>query len=116
MTAMRPATAKRWRVLARVLKIIGATGFVVAFSLWLTLISYYTSKRPHAPQPEHGWTVGLTWTHPVSYGTEQDERRSQWLVDLFFPNFCLFAFGEMVKIYKLDDYAGLRTRLNTLES
>jgi hypothetical protein len=48
---------------------------------------------------------------PGQLGTEQDERRSQWLFDLFFPSFGLIALTEMIKIYKLDDYSGLRTRL-----
>ena len=86
-------------------------GLRSVFSLWIMLISYYTAERPHAPQPEHGWTVGLEWTHPVSYGSEQDEKRLQWFFGLFFPSFGLIALGEMIKIYKLDDYSGLRSRL-----
>jgi hypothetical protein len=107
MTAMKADTAQRWRVLARTTKIIGAMGFVV-ISLWLMLlISYYTAKRPHAPQPERGWTVGLEWTHPVSYGTKQEESRILWLHWSVLPFFGLVALGEIIKIYKLDDYSGI---------
>jgi hypothetical protein len=82
-------------------------GCVVTF-LWLTLlISYYTAKRPHAPQPERGWTVGLEWTHPVSYGTTQEESRILWLHLAFLPFFGLVALAEIIKIYKLDDYSGI---------
>jgi hypothetical protein len=74
------------------------------------LLAYYSANRPHVPEPEHGWTVGLRWTHPVSYGTEQDEKRSQWLFNLFFPSGGLIALAELIRIYKLDDYSCVRTR------
>ena len=75
------------------------------------LLAYYSANRPNVPEPQYGWTVGLTWTHPVSYGTGKDERRSQRLLDLSLPSFGLIALGELIKIYKLDDYSGLRSRL-----
>jgi hypothetical protein len=104
---MSLSTAKRWRVLARVLKIVGAVGFVAVFVYSMALISYYSAKRPHVPQPERGWTVGLTWTHPASYGTRQEESRLQWLAWWSVPLFGLMALGEAIKIYKLDDYSGI---------
>jgi 4-hydroxybenzoate polyprenyltransferase len=100
-------TAKRWRFLSRVLKLIGALSFILSFMYSMVLISYYSTKRPHVPQPERGWTVGLIWTHPPSYGTAQEENRLQWLHWWLLPSFCLIALGEAVKIYKLGDYSGV---------
>jgi hypothetical protein len=100
-----------WRSIAKSLRIIGVVCCLVFFVSHFALLAYYSVNRPRVPQPEHGRTVGLTWTHPVSYGTEQDERRSLWLFDLFLPSFGLIVFGEMIRIYKLDDYSGLRARL-----
>ena len=100
-----------WRSIAKSLRIIGVVCSLVFFVSHVALLAYYSANRPRFPQPEQGRTVGLTWTHPVSYGTEQDERRSLWLSDLFLPSFGLIAFGEMIRIYKLDDYSGLRARL-----
>jgi hypothetical protein len=99
-----------WRFVAKFLRIIGVVCCVVFFISDFALLAYYSANRPHVPEPEHGWTVGLRWTHPVSYGTEQDERRSQWLFELVFPSGGLIALGEMIRIYKLDDYSGLRSR------
>jgi hypothetical protein len=104
---MNPRTAKKWRVLSLVLKVIGVVGCVVTFGFLMVLISYYSAKRPHAPQPERGWTVGLTWTHPPSYGTVQEENRLFWLHWWFVPSFGLIALGEAIKIYKLDHYSGV---------
>jgi hypothetical protein len=104
-------SSDNWRFVAKSLRIIGVVCCIVVFVSHFALLAYYSANRPHVPEPEHRWTVGLRWTHPVSYGTEQDERRSQWLFELFFPSGGLIALGEMIKIYKLDDYSGLRTRL-----
>jgi hypothetical protein len=101
----------KWRVVAKFLQVIGVVCCIAFFVSHFALLAYYSGHRPRVPEPEHGWTVGLTWTHPVSYGSERDERRSQWLFGLFLPSFGLIALGEMIKIYKLDDYSGLRTRL-----
>lgn len=73
---------------------------------------YYPSRRPEAPQPQKGFTTGLTWTHPVRYGTPSDESRSQCLFELFFPAFGFVIAAELIKIYKLGDYSGLRRRSN----
>lgn len=86
---------------------IGAAGFLVLFAYSMFLIIYYQAKRPHAPQPERGWTVGLTWTHPVSYGTPQEENRLLWLHWWSIVPFSLIALGEAIKIYKLNDYSGI---------
>lgn len=72
------------------------------------LIQFYGARRPHAPQPGHGWTVGLTWTHPSSYGTAQEENRLQCLLRSFIYSFGLVALGEGIKVYKLGDYSGIR--------
>jgi hypothetical protein len=48
------------------------------------------------------------WTHPARYGTEQDESRSQWLFELFFPSFGLIMAGELIKIYRLGDRVGAK--------
>jgi hypothetical protein len=103
----------RWLSIARSLQIVGGLGFV-AFSLsfLILVLVYFSSYRPEIPQPERGLTVGLTWTHPVRYGTERDERRSQRLFGLIFPSFGLMISGELIKIYILGDYSGLRRRPN----
>ena len=101
-----------WRSMAKWLRI---TGFVCCLALsvaHIALLAYYAAHRPVAPQPEHAMNVGLMWTHPTRYGTELDARRSQWLFELFFPGFALIAFGEMIKVYKLNDYSGLPKRKN----
>ncbi len=100
-----------WRSMAKSLRIIGVFCCLAFFVSHFALLAYYSANRPNVPQPEQGRTVGLSWTHPVRYGTEHDERRSKWLFDLFLPSFGLIAFGEMIRIYKLDDYSGLRARL-----
>ena len=105
---MTPRAARQWRICARLLKIIGTLGCFVTFGLSFFLIAYYSAKRPHDPQPERGWTVGLSWTHPTSYGTAEDEGRLQWLSFWFIPSFGLIALGEATKAYKLNDYSGYR--------
>jgi hypothetical protein len=100
-----------WRFVAKLLRIIGVICCIVFTISHFAVLAFYSANRPHLPEPEHGWTVGLSWTHPVSYGTQQDERRSQWLFELVFPSGGLIALGEMIRIYKLDDYSRLRTRL-----
>jgi hypothetical protein len=107
MAAMETRAAQRWRVLSRALRVIGAVGFAVVFLWSALLISYYSAKRPHAPLPERGWTVGLEWTHPTSFGTAQEENRLLWCSWLALPFFGLVALGEIIKIYKLDDYSGV---------
>jgi hypothetical protein len=103
----------RWRSIARSLQIVGGLGFVAFFLSFLILVLvYFSSYRPEIPQPERGLTVDLTWTHPVRYGTERDERRSQRLFGLIFPSFGLMISGELIKIYILGDYSGLRRRPN----
>lgn len=104
---MNLRTAQKWRTLSRVLKFIGAVGFAATFTCFIFFTNYYSAKRPHTPQPERGWTVGLTWTHPPSYGTAQEENRQQWLLWWAFPLFGLLALGEAIKIYKLDDFSGV---------
>ncbi len=103
-------TVKRWQILARILKILGAVGCILCITSLLVLASLYSSKRPHAPQPDRGWTVGLSWTHPPSYGTPQEENRLLLLHWLFLPSFGLVALGEAIKIYRLKDYSGLATK------
>ena len=103
----------RWRSVAKWLRIIGAVSCVVLFLSYLALVEvYYPSRRPEAPHPRRGFTTGLTWTHPVRYGTAQDESRSQWLFALFFLASGLIIAGELIKIYRLGDYSGLRRRPN----
>jgi hypothetical protein len=103
----------RWRSIGRSLQIVGGVCFVAFFlSLLILVLAYYPSHRPEVPQPEQGLTAGLTWTDPVRYGTERDERCSQWLFGLIFPSFVLMISGELIKIYKLGDYSGLRHRRN----
>ena len=75
------------------------------------LIAYYSEKRAHDPQPERGWTVALSWTHPTSYGTAGDEDRLQGLAFWFIPSLGLICLGEAIKAYKLNDYSGYRGRL-----
>lgn len=110
---MSDQSEARWRSVAKWLRNVGAVCCVGFFLSLLALVEvYFPSYRPEVPQPERGWTTGLTWTHPVRYGTPQDESRSQWLFNLFFPGFGLIFAGELIKIYKLGDYSGLRRRQN----
>jgi hypothetical protein len=86
------------------------TGFAacftsLAYSFFLNV--YYETYRPVSPQPERGWTVGLTWTHPTKYGTEQEENRQQWVHWSVAPFFILIAAAEAIKIYKFNDYSGI---------
>jgi len=104
---MNPQTAARWRVLSRALKIIGVVGCFVTFGLPIGLARYYSTRRPHEPHPELGWTVGLTWTHPPSYGTPEEENRLHGAFDWYFPFFGVILLGEAVKIYKLNDHSGI---------
>lgn len=97
----------RWRLLARLLKVIGATGYVLSFTYSLILTSYYSAKRPHVPQPERDWTISVEWTHPPSYGTAKEANRFKLLFQLCLPFFGLIALGEAIKVYKLDDYSGI---------
>jgi hypothetical protein len=99
-----------WRSLAKSLQIIGGVCCAVIFVSSFVLIAYYSAKRPTEPRPEFEMTVGLSWTHPVRYGTQQDENRLQWPFELFFPSFFMIALGEMIRIYKLRDYSNIRTR------
>lgn len=46
----------------------------------------------------------------MRYGTAEDEGRSQWLFELSFPSFGLIIVGELIRIYKLGDYSGIRAR------
>jgi hypothetical protein len=100
-----------WRFVARLLRVIGVVCCIVFAISHFALLAYYSANRPRIPEPEHSLTVGLTWTHPVAYGTDHEEKLSQWLFELFFPSFGLIALGEMIKIYRLDDYSGVRSRL-----
>jgi hypothetical protein len=103
----------RWRSLAKWLRIIGAVGCVGFFVSFLFLVEvYYPSRRPEVPEQGRGYMTSLSWTHPARYGTGPDERRSQWLFNLFFPAFGLIVAGELIKIYRLRDYSGLRRRPN----
>jgi hypothetical protein len=100
----------RWRGIAKSLRIAGVICSVVFFVSHFALLAYYSARRPDVPQPERGLTTGLTWTHPARYGTAQDESRSQWLFELFFPSFGLIMAGEMIKIYRLGDYSRIQRR------
>ena len=105
---MNSQAAARWKLLSRALKIIGAAGCIVTFALSIGLAQYYSAKRPHTPQPKLGWTVGLTWTHPPSYGNHGEEDRLHWVFDCFFPFFGVILLSEGIKIYKLDDHSGIK--------
>ncbi len=102
----------KWRAVANWLRI---TGFVLCFAVLLShviLLAYYAVNRPQEPQPEKGLTVGIMWTHPPRYGTKEDERRSQWLFELFFVGLGPIVLGELIRVYKLNDYSGIRSRGN----
>jgi hypothetical protein len=130
---MTGSSEARWRSIAKWLRNAGAIcccGFFLSFPGLVEV--YYSSYRPDVPQPEHGWTTGLTWTHPVRYGTPQaitpavaeaptwthpvrygtpqDGSHSQWLFNLFFPSFALIISGKYIKTYTLGGYSGLRRR------
>jgi hypothetical protein len=110
---MSDQSGARWRSVAKRLRIIGGVFCVGLFLSDLAMFEvYYPSRRPEVPQPERGFTTGLTWTHPVRYGTAQDESRSQWLFELFFPAFGLMIAGDLIEIYILGDYSVFRRRPN----
>src|ERR1700758_3932933 len=99
----------RWRLLAKWMIALGAVWFFSLFIWFIALIEfYYPSHRPEFPQPQKGYTTGLTWTHPPRYGTTRDESRSHWLFNLSFVGFGFMIAGELVKIYRLNDHSGLR--------
>ena len=103
---MTPGSAKRWRVCARVATTIGVIGCIVMSVSSMFLIAYYSANRPYNPEPDRGWTVDLSWTHPKRYGTAREEDRLLWLYFLFFPSFGLVLLGPAIKAYKLNDYSG----------
>jgi hypothetical protein len=107
---MRPSAEKKWRAVASTLQLLGAVAFAVMFLGSLVLIGYYGVKRPTKPQPEHGWTVALTWTHPTSYGTAQEENLLLSLHWWTMASFLLIGAGAAIKIYLLDDYSDIRSR------
>jgi hypothetical protein len=99
---------KRWRFIVKVLKMLGFIGCFTVF-IWQTfLIGHYSSVRPHTPEPQRGWTVGLSWTHPVSYGTAQEEERIMFLFWVPVPFAALIILGELIKVYVLEDYSGIK--------
>jgi hypothetical protein len=101
-----------WRGLAKWLKISGGVCCCGCLLAEFVLLCYLSSSRPEVPQPERGWTTGLSWTHPPRYGTPLDEARLQVPFDLFFPGFGLMWASALVKIYMLDDYSDIRPRPN----
>jgi hypothetical protein len=107
---MTPEAARRWKFCARLMKTLGSFGCVVTFGLSLFLIAYYSANRPKTPDSATGLTVGLSWTHPTSYGTAQDENWLQWSSFWFVPSFGLIFLGEAIKAYKLNDYSGYRRK------
>jgi hypothetical protein len=82
------------------------------FLCGFALIGYYDAKRPHFPQPDRGWTVGLTWTHPTSYGTAQEENVLLSLHSCSIVPFALIWVGVAIKVYLLNDYSDIRSRSN----
>jgi len=107
---MSPHAAQNWRAVSRLLIGLGFVG-CIATALGLTLlISHYSASRPPVPDPERGWTVGISWTHPTRYGTVQDEHQVLRLFFWGFPSFVLVALGAGVKIYILDDYSVIASR------
>ena len=107
---MSAHAAEKWRGLSRLLIVTGAVGCIATSLALALLISYYSAKRPAAPSPERGWTVGISWTHPTRYGTAQEQG---WVLRLFFwgvPSFCLIALGAGIRIYVLDDYSVIWSR------
>jgi hypothetical protein len=92
---------------------IGGVSSICLFLSFLALVEvYYSYRRPDAPQPQRGFTTGLTWTHPVRYGTPRDESRSHELFALSLLAFGLVFVAELIRIYKLNDTSGLRRRSN----
>ncbi len=96
----------------KLLRISGGLIFIVSFLAHSALLAYYLDHRPKIPQQKQGLIAGLKWTHPVRYGTEQDEKRSLWLFNLAFLGFGICIAGELIKIYRLRDYSGIRSRPN----
>jgi hypothetical protein len=101
-----------WRRLAKWLRVAGGVGFVGFFVAHFALLAYYSYSRSEIPLPERNWKTGLTWTHPLRYGTDRDEAVSLWLFNLGFPSFGLMIAGELIRIYKLRDHSGISRRTN----
>jgi hypothetical protein len=102
----------KWRALAKWLRIAGGVWCFALLLSHVALLAYYGADRPQQPQPEKGLTTGLMWTHPTRYGTKEDERRSQWLFEWCFAGLGPFVLGELIRVYKLNDYSGVRSREN----
>ncbi len=100
----------KWRLTAKWLRTSGFVWCVACFLAELALIGFYSQKRPEVRRPDQGLTVSLSWTHPVRYGTDQDEKRLQLCFDLFFVGFGFIALAESIMVYKLKDYSGIRSR------
>jgi hypothetical protein len=100
-------TDTKWRVLSKVLRVLGFGGCAVDFVLSMSLIAYYSVTRPHIPQTAGDWNVRLYWSFsPPSYGTANENAfllSTHWLFFLFFV---LIAVGEAIRIYKLERRPG----------
>lgn len=107
---MSAHAARKWRGFSRVLILAGEVRCIATFLGSTFLISYYSYKRPPAPEPERGWTVGISWTHPTRYGTAKEEEWVQRLFFWSFPSFGLIALGWGTRAYLLDDYSWIRPR------
>jgi hypothetical protein len=101
-----------WRRLAKSLQIAGGVCCLGMFLAHIVMLAYFYSSRPEIPEPERGWTTGLSWTHPVRYGTQLDEDQSQLLFNLFFSGFGLIISGILIKIYALNDYSDIGSKPN----
>ncbi len=89
---------KQWRIVSKLLLFGGMTGFMATFLCLFFLTFYYSATRPHTPRPELGQTVALTWTHPTSYGTAQEEFRLKSLHWWGVPFFLLITLGAAIRM------------------
>lgn len=97
-----------WRSLAKTLIALFVIVFVSSFIMLTFLEVYYSSRRPHAPQPNAGQTVRLPWTHPVSYGSANEATLMHRIFDVGFYSWTLFGVGWAIRIYILGEDVPIR--------
>jgi len=66
----------------------------VSLALWPDWILF--NETPANPDPEHGWTVPLQWTH-TTYGAPEENAQLLRLHFWFVPFFVVLGVGETIR-------------------
>src|SRR5260370_36492958 len=93
---MNRPISEAWKIWSQALRIGGGISCVVVCLWSFGLIGYYAAVRPHQPDPQHGWTVPLRWTH-TTYGSPEENEQLLRLHFWFFPLFAVMAAGELIR-------------------